>query len=119
MNNKGFTLVELIACLVIVVLIFGFGFGMIRGTRSSILTTIDKINENELINAAKMYVIENNVNWINENDNVYSCVSIDSMVSNGYFKLEEVSDYNNQFVKVIKNNATGVITDLIILEECN
>lgn len=119
MNNKGFTLIELIVCLVLVALVFGFGFGMIRGTRSSILTTIDKISESELINAAKTYVLENNVNWFNEDDNIYTCVSVDDMINSKYLSKEETIDYNNQFVKVVKNNNTRVITDLIILEECN
>ena len=119
MDNKGFTLIELIVCLVVVALVFGLGFGMIRGTRSSILTTIDKISESELINTAKTYILENNVNWVNDDDNIYTCVGVNDMVNSKYLNKEEVSDYNNQFVKVIKNNTTKVITNLIILEECN
>lgn len=119
MNNKGFTLVELLVWLLLVGIIFGLGFGLIRGTRSTALTDIDKIGENEIYNTAKIYVLENNVNWNIEDSNVYSCVGINDMISNGYFELEEVKKYQNQFVKVIKNNDTKVIIDLQILKECN
>lgn len=119
MGNRGFTLIELIVCLVIVAIVFSLGFGLIRGTRAGALTTIDKINENELINAAKTYILENNVSWISEEDNLYVCISVNDMVDNKYFKREEVSNYSNQFVKIIKNKNTQVVTDLIIMKECN
>ena len=119
MNNKGFTLIELLGCLVIVGIVFGLGFGMIRGTRSSTLTTIHEIDKNEIYNTAKVYAFENPVDWILDGDNIYTCVSVRDMVDSRYFKDNEVSNYINKFVKVIKNNETKVITDLIMLEECN
>ena len=119
MNNKGFTLVELLVCLVIIGIVAGVSFGLVRGTWSKPVDTLNEVSENEISNAAKNYVIENSVSWKLDGDNIYSCVSINDMINDGYFNSKELIDYQNMFVKVIKNNNTKVIIDTELLEECN
>ena len=63
LNKKGFTLVELLVCLVVIGIVCGIGFGLVRGTWSKPMDTIDKISQNEIYDAAKTYVLESNVSF--------------------------------------------------------
>ena len=76
MNNKGFTLVELLAVLIILVSI---SFVAVGGITSSLTRREEKeCNEQKefAINAAKIYFSQENTNF----------VLIDTLKSNGYIK---------------------------------
>ena len=117
MNNKGFGLIELLGCLVILGLIFGIGLYSARGTLSTSLTTLDQVSENEIYDMAKIYIMENNVSWIN-NDIEYTCIDIDRFVDMGYFEREEVSSYIDKFVKVVRDSSTKVINSTKLVDVC-
>lgn len=117
MNNKGFGLIELLGCLVILGLIFGIGLYSARGTLSTSLTTLDQVSENEIYDMAEIYIMENSVTWIN-NDIEYTCIDIDRLVDMGYFKREEVSGYIDKFVKVVRDSNTKVINSTKLVDLC-
>ena len=116
MNNKGFGLIELLGCLVILGLIFGIGLYSARGTLSTSLT-LDQVSENEIYDMAEIYIMENNVSWIN-NDIEYTCIDIDRLVDMGYFKSDEVSGYIDKFVKVVRDSSTKVINSTKLVDVC-
>lgn len=117
MNNKGFGLIELLGCLVILGLIFGVGLYSARGTLSTSLTTLDQVSENEIYDMAEIYIMENSVTWIN-NDIEYTCVDIDMLVDMGYFESDEVSGYIDKFVKVVRDSSTKVINSTKLVDVC-
>lgn len=117
MNNKGFGLIELLGCLVILGLIFGIGLYSARGTLSTSLTTLDQVSENEIYDMAEIYIMENSVTWIN-NDIEYTCIDIDRLVDMGYFEREEVSGYIDKFVKVVRDSSTKVINSTKLVDVC-
>ena len=117
MNNKGFGLIELLGCLVILGLIFGIGLYSARGTLSTSLTTLDQVSENEIYDMAEIYIMENNVSWIN-NDIEYTCIEIDRLVDMGYFESDEVSGYIDKFIKVVRDSNTKVINSTKLVDVC-
>ena len=64
MNNKGFTLVELLGCLVLLGFVLGIGLYSARGTLSTTLTTLDQVSENEIYDSAEIYLMENGVDGL-------------------------------------------------------
>ena len=119
MNNKGFTLVELLGCFVLLTIVFGIGIYFTSGTLSTTLTTAQMVSENEIYNTSKTYILENGIQWNMDNDLEYACVCISDLVESGYFKTEEVSGYMNDFTKVFRNINTKVINEVKIVKECN
>jgi len=117
MNNKGFTLVELLGCLVIIALILGIGLYTTRGTLSTAKTSLDSVSENEIYDASKMYAVENLVVW-SEGDNQYACVAIENLVNMGYFSETEMTSYKDKFVKLVRDANTKVVNDAFIVDVC-
>ena len=98
MNNKGFTLIELVAVIVILLGIAGISVVSIT---SSLKRNDDKElkrQEEIIINAAKVYFS------LEEEDSTYVC----NLIEEGYFKEDDVSKYvsncPNNCVIVRKNN---------------
>ncbi len=60
-NNKGFTLIELVVVLVIMSLIASIALPNVVKIQSSAKTQVDKANRQTLLNAAKIYYIDNTV----------------------------------------------------------
>lgn len=93
MNNKGFTLVELLAVIIILL-----GIAMV--SVSNIISSLEKNDVQEcekqkeiIINAAKIY--------FSLNDETE--VTVQTLIDNDYFKSSDVSKYNSDD-KVTKNN---------------
>jgi len=117
MNNRGFTLVELLGCLVLVGVVFGIGLYSTRGTLSTTLTTLNSVSENEIYNAAENYLIENGIRWINTGDE-YACVGIDDLVDMGYFDYDEVVNYKDMVVRIERDIVTKVINVRELVDNC-
>ena len=117
MNNKGFTLVELLGCFVIIALVLGIGLYTTRATLSTSKTSLDTVSENEIYDASKMYAIENLVVW-SEGDNQYGCISVKNLVNMGYFSEEEMESYKDKFVKLVRDANTKVVNDASIVDVC-
>lgn len=117
MNNKGFSLIELLGCLVLLTVILGIGLYMARETLSTVILTVDKTTEKEIINSAEQYVLENSVKWIN-NIEEYACVDVSTLVDYGYFDKDELNNYNNMKVKVVRDSKTLVVTRSVLVDIC-
>ena len=111
-DNKGFTLIEVLAVLVILSIAIMAVFGLFRGTFSMADNDMNKINDNNIFEAAKLYVMENGNNF---NDNGYVCVNISDLVSYGYLKMDS---YENKIIKVSRNNTTMVINSVEYVTVC-
>ena len=90
-KNKGFTLVELLAVLIVLVIVFSITLYVYSGFQKESKQTISKIEVAELVNAGTAYYKEfgdtdNYKSYKDKNNQVYSCVSVKSLVDMGYYK---------------------------------
>ena len=113
MNNKGFTLMELLAVLVIIGVVFGITFYILRGTMATSLTQMNEAVNNQIYEAAKSYVIETNQQF---NRSGYACDSLQELIDYGY-----VNNVDNpqQIIKITRNLETKVIEEIKYVEKCN
>ena len=118
MNRKGFTLIEFLGCMAILGVVLALGLYVTRGTLSTTLSTLTEISENEVYETAKTYVLENNITWIEANQE-YTCVTVQNLVDAGYFKNEEVATVSNNIIKITRDNNTKVINDVKYVSKCN
>lgn len=118
MNRKGFSLVELLGCLAIMGMILCIGLYSAKGTLATSVSTLTDISVNEIHSAAKTYILENKITWVNDGTE-HICITISTLVDAGYFKEFEVIEYKDKSVKIIRDPITKVITNTTIVEECN
>ena len=113
MNNKGFTLVEALAVLVVIGIVFGVSFYIVRGTMASTLTQMDEASDNQIFDSARAYILEGNKVF---NSQGYVCVNVQELIDYGYVKNIQSSD---RIVKIIRNEATKVIEEIKYVDICN
>ena len=117
LNNKGFSLIELLGSLALLALILCIGLYNARGTLSTSLSTLNYVSENEIKNTAEIYIIENPVTWINDGLE-WTCISTLDLVDKGYFESSDVFSYEDKKIKIIRNNITKVVTEVMIVDNC-
>lgn len=118
MNRKGFSLVELLGCLAIMGIILYIGIYSAKGTLATSISTLNDISDNEIYSAAKTYILENKITWVNDGVE-HTCLTVSDLVDSGCFKENEVITYKDKSVKIIRDPITKVITNTTIVEECN
>ena len=118
MNRKGFTLIEMLGCLALLGLVLGIGLYVTRDTLSTSLSTLTSVSDNQIKEAATLYVSEIRMTWINESNEEYTCLTIKELVDAGYFDLEDVMDYKDDYVRISRTPKTKVIEKIQILDEC-
>ena len=118
MNRKGFTLVEMLGCLVLLALVLGIGLYSARGTLATSLSTLTSVSENEIYDASRIYILENSTTWININNDEYTCFMVNALVDKGYFEYNDVSEYRNDFIKIVREPGTKVIQSIKIVDSC-
>ena len=117
MNNKGFSLIELLGSLIILGLILGIGLFSARGTLGLVDDKMNLVSENEIFDAASLYVIENPRKWINDGDE-YTCFSILELVDYGYFDDSEIVEYRDNSIRIVRNSNTKVVENVIFVDSC-
>lgn len=118
MNKKGFSLIELLGYLAIFGIILCIGLYSAKGTLATTLSTLNDISVNEIYSAAKTYISENKITWVNDGIE-HTCITISALVDSGYFKENEVITYKDKLVEIIRDPIIKVITNTTIVEECN
>ena len=113
MNNKGFTLIEMLSAVMIIAIILGVAFYLIRGTTATTLTQMEEVSDTQIFEAAKAYVTEVNKSFNNEG---YTCINLQELIDYGYLKSVNDSD---KIIKLIRNKETKVIEEIKYVMNCN
>lgn len=118
MKQNGFTLIELIAVVVIIALVMVVTIPQVMSTMTKSNVKKAESFENDLEIAAQSYV-ENNWNdfkkeFIQNNKSDYYCLSLGTLLQNGYIKntdidpsTNEVIDINNKYILLQNINSNG------------
>ena len=109
MKKKGFTLIEILAVVTIMGLIFLLIIPKISNSLKSKKTDIDKTTKSMIVSAAKLYVNDNKDGFDKDNENIY-CLPISQLVKKQYLdtKVKNVTDdidiTNSMSVKITYEN---------------
>ena len=109
MKKKGFTLIEILAVVTIMGLIFLLIIPKISNSLKSKKTDIDKTTKSMIVSAAKLYLNDNKDSFYKDNENIY-CLPISQLVKKQYLdtKVKNVTDdidiTNSMSVKITYEN---------------
>ena len=118
MKKNGFTLIELLGCLALLGVVLCIGLYVTRDTLSTSLSTLTDVSSNQIHDAATLYVREYKTNWINANGEEYACITMEQLVDSGYFDYDEVVNYYNDYIRLVREPKTRVIDSVQIVESC-
>ena len=94
-GKKGFSLIELLATILIISIIFSTGITFVTKTINKSKERSQILALNNIKKTASTYVEEyaNDIAWIKENNNSnsYSCVSVNSLINKGYLSDKDIS----------------------------
>ena len=119
--KKGFTLIEILAVVTLMGLIFILVIPKIANSLKNKKLDIDKTTSNMIISAAKLYVSNNKDNFDQDNENTY-CLSINQLVKKQYLgnEVKNVTDNinitNTMSVKITYDN--GFKYELVNKKDC-
>ena len=121
--RKGFTLVELLAVIVILGIIIGLTIVLYTGHMNKVKEDITKIEEKNILNSAEAYYEEfkDSGEYIKEDvydglmnsaKTTYSCVTLKSLIEKGYFKpdvkfSDSEIDVNKAIIKISTFNGVS------------
>ena len=117
MNRKGFTLIELLGCLAMLGVVLCIGLYVTRDTLATALSTLTDVSVEQIKEASELYILENKTTWINDSEE-YTCLTVNNLVDAGYFEVDEVTEYKDDMIKVVRNPLTRVIKDVMVVDEC-
>lgn len=100
MNNKGFTLIELISVILILALLAIIVFPNILSSINKNETELNDDNKKLIVSNAKDYVGDNTDLFVKKSGNVY-CIKLSTLSDNGY----------TTNVKGLKNGNSALTTD--------
>ena len=126
LNKKGYTLIELLAVILIIGLVLGFStYGIIKAIKSS-KEKVTTLSEKSIKEAAETYATEKNDDssyWldITDKENKYFCTTIEELMNKGLLdkKAESAKFKKSDFVLVKKNKVTNVNSKAEILTNDN
>ena len=118
MNRKGFTLIEFLGCMALLGVILCIGLFVTRDTLSTALSTLTDVSISQIYTATDTYIIENQTSWINDGEE-YTCIKIKELVDAGYFDSDEVINYQDECVKVVRDAKTKVTKSMSLMDDCN
>lgn len=112
-TKKGFTLVELLAVIVVITLISGVGIITYLKTINNSKSKATLLAINNIKEAAYLYSKEgtDEIEWVNsygkdgKESGKYACVSVQQLINKGYFKdnFFDKEIYKNSKIKISKN----------------
>lgn len=118
--NKGFTLVELMAVLVLIVIIASIGYAGITAVQRNINKNLWEATVEEIETGAVKYG-QDNLNALNTNETcnidgseTRNCieVTVEFLINSNYIDTDEVDDSEKE---IITNNVTGeIVNDNIV-----
>ena len=96
LNNKGFTLVELLAVVVILVIIMTVALPNISSSIERSQNKQDAAMEKVIISAGELYVSKHKASIKNKLSTISSCsISVQDLTSENYLSSEDVSNYSS------------------------
>ena len=120
LNKRGFTLVELLAIIVITAVILGIGtYGVIHLVNNS-KTGATRISMNSIKESASIYSDEDSSRWIEPYNDSYSyfCTTIGELINKGIIKKDATLPNGidrDKYVSIKKNKVTLVKSEAVIL----
>lgn len=117
--NKGFTLVEVLATLIVIILLSSLIFYVFNGVLSNSSSKVSKISKENILAAAILYTKEyknENYYWYDEMNNgtvtgnKYSCTNIQTLINYGFLKENIVDAETNEqinkqmTIKILKDS---------------
>ena len=121
LNKKGFTLIELLAMITILSIVITIVIYVATSVMSNAKVKSYKVTINNIQRSANEYVLEelDDSIWVGGSDYQYQCVSVSNLVDAGYFDNDEVINYKNESVKVIRDAKTKVTKSMSLMDDCN
>lgn len=91
-NKKGFTLIEVLAIIVLIAIVFSITFLIVNNVNDSAKEETIQINENSILAAANIYTEEfnKNLNWRSNDEETMVCVSVEEIVNQGILEKDKV-----------------------------
>ena len=117
-KNKGFSLIEVLAVIFIISLLFGISFYYVNNAISRSRDSASVLSKSSIEKSASLYVQEYNDKVVWEDNK--TCVSIDDLVKTGYVKERQKDSLLNEnifSVNLFKSN--GVISSKASDTDCN
>lgn len=112
-DKSGFTLTEVLACLVVLGIIFITVTFLFRGTLATSLSQIDVIGDSQIYDAARYYSVEVNKPF----KDGYECITVKELIDYGYLN-NNVNGIERK-VRITKNMQTKVIEKIEFDDKCN
>lgn len=120
-GKKGFSLIELLATILLISLVLGGGITIITNTIKKSEEKSQILALNNIKKTANTYVEEyaNDIAWIDDkdnNNNKFSCVSIDSLINKGYISNKDISSKyqdkipKSRYIIVTRNQNKNIIS---------
>ncbi len=113
MNNKGFTLFEMLIWFLVIGIFVIIALSLGRNTFATSLTTVGNMNDDEIFLAAERYVTDGNGSFYN---NKYICVSTDTLREEGYLNS---SFGKTRLIKMRVSRVTRVVEKSYYVDSCN
>lgn len=115
MNNKGFTLIEMLACVALLAFVLTLGIIASRDTLATSLSQTAVISNNQVKEAARLYAIEMNKKWTNGT----TCVTVRELVDYGYLDNNKVSDEIDNIIEITRDIKTKTIISIDYVDKCS
>ena len=109
-NNKGFTLVELLATIAVLAVVISFVVYVALNVVDNSKDKSYKVTINNIQANANNYILEelSSSTWVNvsglENKYEYQCVSVGNLIDAGYFKSDVLDSYVTEDRKVLSSD---------------
>lgn len=115
-DSKGFTLVELLATILLIGVILGIATTYLITTIGKAEKTSTAISDNSIIDISKTYLQEfpDEVVWQKENidtNNVVTCISINDLINKGYYTPSIKDKISKEYVIITKDQNNNIISE--------